>query len=525
MQSSTRRLLYVALSATGILAITLGILLGSGMLRASTRVGATAPVKRIATAQNLASGGMPASTSSPLKMPPGSSQPDAAAPGAPGGMPASGNSGVTPMRPQWGEAVKMNNGNLTLKCLNSNVAPRCYSPQQIRQAYGVTPLLQAGITGKGRIITLIEAFQDPTIASELALFDQTFGLNNPQLNILTPFGKTPFDPKDAAQTAFAGETALDVEWAHAMAPDATIDVVEGNVKDETNPGQLTALLQATNFAVQSNLGSVISQSFGVSEQCLSSTFIQQAHQIYEQARAQKQTVFASAGDNGAAAIQCNTATGMAASIVQGIEYPASDPLVTSVGGTSLQAAADGTYQSEVTWNTSQQNAGATGGGYSVVFARPPFQQHVVLGNARGIADIAFNANPLTGVPVVTSSLKPGQTLLIPIGGTSLGVPAIAGITALFDQAAGNTRLGFINSALYRIQQHPDIYAATFHDITQGNNSFFFQVAKGQNIMSAEIAGFNAQPGWDPPTGLGTFIADAMARVLPEYIHANDGSTL
>jgi subtilase family serine protease len=458
-------------------------------------------------------------------MPPGSSQPAAAATGTPDGMPASSNSGVTPMRPQWGEAVKMNNSKLTLKCLNSNVTPHCYSPQQIWQAYGVTALLQAGITGKGRIITLIEAFQDPTLTSELKLFDQLFGLPNPQLNILTPFGKTQFNPKDSAQTAFAGETALDVEWAHAMAPDATIDVVEGNAKTETNLGQLTALLQATNFAVQSNLGSVISQSFGVSELCLSPAYMQAAHQIYEQARIQKQTVFASAGDNGAAAIQCNLATGAPVAITQGVEYPASDPLVTSVGGTRLQAAADGTYQSEVVWNDSKQNAGATGGGYSQIFARPPFQQHVVPGNKRGIADIAFNASPLTGVPVVTSSLRPGQTLLIPIGGTSLGAPAIAGITALFDQAAGNTRLGFINSALYRIQQRPDIYAATFHDITQGNNSFFFQIAKGQSTMSAAIVGFNAQPGWDPPTGLGTFIADAMARVLPECIHANDGSTL
>src|SRR5262249_47035556 len=151
--------------------------------------------------------------------------------------------------------------------LQSQAAPRCYSPQQIRQAYGVQALLDKGITGKGRVITIIDAFQDPAIRQELHMFDQLFGLKDPQLNILAPFGLTPFNPKDKAQIAFAGEIALDVEWAHAMAPDATINLVLANVKQQTLQGELTALLQATSFAVGHNLGSSISQSFGISESC------------------------------------------------------------------------------------------------------------------------------------------------------------------------------------------------------------------------------------------------------------------
>jgi Predicted protease len=512
MRNPTRHLPYVALCVSSMLAIILSVSLGTGIVRACTLI-TTVPADKVSVAaRHNASGGGPANHT------PNSSPPD-------GEIPLNSKSGITPLHPLWDAAINIKDNNLplTLECLRSFAVPRCYSPQQIRQAYGITPLLQAGITGKDRVITLIQAFPNPTLRSDLALFNKIFGLNDAPLNIITPFGTTPFNPNDPVQTAFAGENALEIEWAHALAPDATINVIEGNIVDDTLYGQLNALLQATAFAVHNNIGSVISQSFGLSEQCLSAPFLQEAHQIFQQARVQKQTVFASTGDAGSASIQCNQ-TGNIETIAQGISYPASDPLVTSVGGTSLQAGADGTYIGEVAWNESLLNEGATGGGFSKIFVRPPFQKHIDDGKTRGIADIAFNGDPFTGVPIVTSSLIPGLTLLIPVGGTSLGAPAVAAMTALFEQAAGNIRLGFLNSALYRIQQDEHAYAATFHDITQGNNTFFY-VAQKQKISIGQIAGYDAQPGWDAPTGLGSMIANTMAEVLPAYIRDDDGSTL
>jgi subtilase family serine protease len=337
---------------------------------------------------------------------------------------------------------------------------------------------------------------------------------------MAPFGNKPFNPKDPAQTGFAGETALDVEWAHVMAPDAAIVVIQANPQQETVQGQLTALMQATQFAVQQNIGSVISMSFGTSEQCLGTTFVQQMHAIFQQARAQKQTVLASAGDNGSGVIQCN-ANGQVVNLAQGVNYPASDPLVTSVGGTTLMAGATGIYQVETTWNGAQQGHGATGGGSSAVFAQPVFQQNLQ-GTTRQVSDLSFDADPLTGVPVVTGSLMPGTTMMIPIGGTSLGAPAIAGMVALFDQAAGGVRLGFLNSSLYRISQDAGAYPQAFHDIQSGNNAFVFQTANG---TVANVAGFDATANWDPPTGVGTPNAANLVKILPQFVQPNDGSTL
>jgi len=424
---------------------------------------------------------------------------------------------VLPIDPMYKQAVKMDTN--AKGCLQSATPPLCYTPQQLRVAYGVQPLIAKGITGKGRIITIIDAFQDPTIRSDLHLFDTLFGLKDPQLNILAPFGLTRFNPKDPAQTGFAGEIALDVEWAHAIAPGATIDLVLANVKQESLQGELAALFQATGFAVQQNIGSVISQSFGVSEECAGNALMQQAHAIFQTARAQKQTVFASAGDTGAAAVRC--AGGQPVALERGVNYPASDPLVTSVGGTTLQTAADGAYVGETTWNGSQRGIGATGGGISNVFALPTYQQNIVNAGGRGVSDIALDADPLTGVPVVTSSMMPGETMLIPTGGTSVGAPVAAAMTALFDQAAGNKRLGFLNSAFYRISQ-AGVYAQAFHDVQTGNNTFTF---KNGNGHKETITGFEAGVGWDSPTGVGSPDAANLATLLPLFITADDGAGL
>lgn len=427
---------------------------------------------------------------------------------------------ILPLQPMYTMAVKMgNNASTKMSCLTSKVKPLCYSPQQIRQAYDIQPLFNQGINGANRIITIIDAFQAPTVRADLTAFDQLFGLPAARLNVLAPFGLTKFNPKDPAQTGFAGEIALDVEWAHAIAPQATIDLVLANVKTETLQGELTALLQATGFAVQQDLGSAISQSFGISESCAGAAFIQQEHKLFQKARAQHQTVFASAGDTGAAAVQCN-AEGQAIGVARGVNYPASDPLVSSVGGTTLLANAKGQYMSETAWNESLLGDGATGGGVSQVFAQPAFQKQSVHSTHRQVSDLSLDADPLTGVVIVSSEVMPGETVLIPIGGTSVGSPMAAGMVALFDQAAG-TRLGFLNSAFYRLSLSNNAGLA-FHDTRVGNNTFLFQTM--QQAL-AVVAGFNTGRGWDAPTGVGTPQAANLAKLLPIFIAAADGAGL
>ncbi len=435
---------------------------------------------------------------------------------------------VLPLRPMYKMAMKMGNINEVnaavaplLPCLASAVAPRCYSPLQLRRAYGAQQLLNAGITGKGRIITIIDAFQSPTLRADLRAFDRLFGLNDPQLNIIAPFGLTPFNPKDPLHTGFAAEISLDVEWAHAMAPGATIDLVLANVKQETLLGQLTALQQATNFAVQHSIGSVVSQSFGAGEGCLTPAFLKAGHKIFQQAVVNKMTVLASAGDRGAAAVQCNAA-GTPVALVQGTSYPASDPLVTAVGGTSLQAVQGvGTFKNETVWNGSLAGGGAGGGGFSKVFAVPAFQQKTLVGAVgRGVPDVSMVGDPATGVPVVTSSLMPGQTLIVPFGGTSVGSPVWAGIVALMDQSAGQ-RLGFLNSAIYRLNRST-LAGLAIRDVITGNNTFTVQIGNGQ---TAAIQGFNAKIGWDAASGVGTPNVANLNLLLPQFIRPNDGANL
>jgi subtilase family serine protease len=441
-------------------------------------------------------------------------QPVSAAPGvASNAQKISTLGSILPLRPLWPQAVDMATTPDLPACLDSAKLPLCYTPQQIRQAYGVQPLLDIGITGKGQTITLIEAFDDPTVKTDLQTFDKVFGLPDPKLKVIAPFGVPPFDPKDPKQTDFAGETALDTQWAHALAPDATIVVIQA--KDTST----TEISKAIQFAVQQNIGDVISMSFGGSEQCITAEEVQQMHTIFQQARTQKQTLLASAGDSGAAATDCDV-NGNVVTLTQGVTEPASDPLVTSVGGTTLLASKTGVYQSETTWNEANQGHGATGGGFSSIFTKPDFQQNIP-GTRRAVADLSFDADPLTGVPVVVGSAVPGKTLLVPIGGTSLGAPAVAGMVALFNQSAAK-RLGFLNNALYRLSENADAYAQSFHDVQSGNNPFVF---KDDNDNLVFVDGFNAAPGWDPPTGLGTPNAVAMAAQLPKFIKLNDGSTL
>ena len=380
---------------------------------------------------------------------------------------------------------------VTFNCQQPTAAVFCYGPTQIRNAYNIQGLLNAGITGKHRTIVIIDAFGNPYIQSDLQAFDQTFGLPDPKLNIIYPDGQTPFDINNADMVGWSGEISLDVQWAHAVAPDATIDLVLSKSDQDSD------IFSATKFVIDHNLGDVISQSFGEGETCAStgtlnnSQFLAQQNALFARARAKGITVLASSGDNGDAQPTCD-----GSSFDISVSSPASDPNVTAVGGTNLNAdLTTGAYQSEVAW---EDGFGESGGGFSTVYNRPGYQEHVSgIGSFRGVPDVSYNAGVVGGVlthwgvgNILFAGLDPTDpSVFFIFGGTSAGSPQWAGITALADQKAGQ-RLGFLNSAIYSIGKS-DGYAKGFHDITSGDNDEF-----GTGF-------YFTSKGWDPVTGWGS----------------------
>ena len=378
-------------------------------------------------------------------------------------------------------------------------------------------LLKAGVTGKGHTIVIVDSSSSPTLQADVHLYDQLYGLKDPKLNVIAPFGNPPFD------AGVYPETALDVETVHSLAPDATIDLVltGDTTNDATVESFFIDLLKPVQYAVQHNLGDAISISYGAGESCFDAAYFKAEHTIFQAAQAKHISVTVSAGDDGATNLSCTsptTTTGLF--LGKATSIPASDPLVTSIGGTSLFAnVKTGQYKSETTWNEDANGDGATGGGISTVFPRPDYQNGIAaVGNKRGVPDVAWDGDPVTGVPIVFSTAT--ATEIVPVGGTSVGAPAWAALTGLFDQVAGK-RLGFLNDGIYRILESK-VYSIGFHDITTGNNSVTGVDVNGNPIA---VQGYNAGKGWDAVTGAGTPKATALAFLLPVFVRANDGSNL
>lgn len=404
------------------------------------------------------------------------------------------------------------------KCQAANASVRCYSPQQIRTAYEYNALLNKGITGKERTIVILDAFQSPTIRQDLKLFDQIFGIPNPTLNIIAPDGMVPYNPNNPAQNNFSGEITLDVEWAHAVAPGATIDLVLAR------NNSFFYIERALRYAVDHNLGDVISSSIEAGEDC-SLAYVEATHDDIQKATAEHITVISISGDQGAAQFSQPPACGDHKPFYKDVSTFGSDPLVTCVGATQLDAkASNGAYVQEIALNETDINSipytFASGGGFSDVYQRPSYQDGVPgIAGYRGVPDVAYSGAINGGILVVWSSSAPPpfKPLIFIFGGTSVGAPQWAGITALADQEAG-TRLGFLNQAIYRIGKSP-FYSKVFHDITFGNNTFH------TTDFSEVIPGYNTRKGWDPVTGWGTPRVSSLVPLLIAYVDPNDANGL
>jgi subtilase family serine protease len=394
--------------------------------------------------------------------------------------------------------------------IDGSAGARCYTPQQIRQAYGFSSLIANGVTGAGKTIVIIDAFSNPWVRDDLSIEDSTFGLPAPpSFDIVAPQGVPAFDLNDGNQVGWASEISLDVLSAHAMAPDAKIVLVEATSNNDAD------LLAATKYVVDNHIGDVISQSFGEAEQCMDPSLLAQQHALFAKAVGEGYTIFASSGDSGASQGACSGDGAILAA-----STPASDPNVTGVGGTTLNATdaqttpsqPDGTYLGETAWTeifgcnppaVAASDVNCSGGGWSTLFGRPAWQQALVKGGdphpARGVPDVSYDAAVNGGLLIHSGvllayyyGLDPDLPSFFIFGGTSAGSPQWAALAADADQVAGHD-LGNINRSLYQLAQSAPKYAADFNDVTTGNNDV------------AEIGGqgYNAAPGWDPVTGLGS----------------------
>ncbi|HVA49693.1 MAG TPA: S53 family peptidase [Pirellulales bacterium] len=341
----------------------------------------------------------------------------------------------------------------------TNTVPSGYSPQQMSRAYGFN---QLSLTGAGETIAIVDAYGDSKVASDLHAFDHQFGLSDPSLTVVNQNGGTRL-PKN--NSGWALETSLDVEWAHAMAPGANLLLVEAN------DSSLGNLLAAVDVARNHPGVVAVSMSWGAGE------FASESSYDYH-FTTPGVTFVAASGDSGGQVI-----------------WPAASPNVLSVGGTTLNLdLPSGTYVSESGWSGS-------GGGLSAYEPEPTYQSGVVpttldSSGKRATPDVAYNANPNTGVPVYDSISYSGQSGWFQVGGTSAGAPQWSGLVAVADQArqnAGQSSLANAQADLYSVASTS---TTDFHDVTSGS-----------------AGGNTATSGYDLVTGLGTPVANNLVQSL------------
>jgi len=341
-----------------------------------------------------------------------------------------------------------------------------YSPQQMQAAYNVDTLIKQGYDGSRTTIVIVDAYGSSSITNDVNYFDSYFGLPQIELNIHYPEGKV-----NTKNEEWAKETTLDVEWVHSIAPGATIDLV---VVKSPSFNDLYAGLQyaVMNLKESTNVVS-ISMSFGVAESQTSTNTLSQWDSLFSTAIAYGITPIAASGDKGAYDGTSSLT----------VNFPASDPNVLSVGGSTLKIT-NNAWNGETTWSGS-------GGGSSSYFSEPSFQKSVSLitNNHRGVPDVAYDANPNTGGSIYYS----GSWYVS--GGTSMGVPQWAGLIAIASQIKGHG-LGLIQNRIYSLASGSN-YSQYFHDIVSGPSNGYY----------------SAEQGWDYVTGWGTPIASNLVPKL------------
>jgi subtilase family serine protease len=388
-----------------------------------------------------------------------------------------------------------------------------YTPRQYRGAYGVTA---SGLTGKGQTIGIVDAFAGGTILKDANTYarrhgDQAFAKGQFTQNMPVKFHLHPNQCQTPSD--WSSEETLDVEAAHGLAPKANVVYY----------GAQSCLNQDLQFAlgrvVDQDKVSVVSNSYGGPTVGETAGDIGAWEQVIMQGELEGITFLFSSGDNG----DWQALLGF-----KDTDYPASDPLVTAVGGTSTAIGPNDHLLWQTGWGTEKYSLSTNGngwvpsaanpflygagGGFSSVFARPSYQNGVVHGGSgRAYPDVALDADPTTGMLI-------GQTQIFPkgtkydeyrIGGTSLASPLMAGMVADAAQHA-NSRLGFLNIAIYKLAA---AHIGAFTDVTpiSGANvrpDFANGVDKFNGYLYSirtfdQDSSLTTAPGWDDVTGVGT----------------------
>jgi subtilase family serine protease len=381
----------------------------------------------------------------------------------------------------------------------------CYNPLQYRAAYDLNALYKKGVTGKGRTIVIVDSYGSPTVQHDLDVYSKQFGLPSTKVKVVK-WGKVPpFDPKNADMTGWAGETTLDVEMAHAVAPAAKIVLVETAVAETEGTTGLPEMMDAEKSLIDHGVGDVISQSFGATENTFPGfdkgdfSSIKNLRYAFQDANRKHVTVLAASGDGGATDLQMDGKTYYNKRVNS---WPSSDPLVTSIGGTQLHLNDKG---ARLKPDSVYNDYGSGGGGQSHVFTRPSFQDGVksLVGSRRGTPDISMSA-AVNGGAWTYSSYDPTAVGWGVVGGTSEATPLFSGIVALADQAAGH-RVGNIQQALYGLYAH-HAKANGVVDVNDGTDNSY-----------QGVTGYKAVNGYDLATGVGT--VDAL-RFVPALAKAS-----
>jgi subtilase family serine protease len=356
---------------------------------------------------------------------------------------------------------------LHLAAATSALTPSGYTPSQLVEAYRFDQIHFAGGVpgnGAGQTIAIVDAYDDPTITRDLAIFDVVFGLPAPPLfAVVNQYGRRALPPQDATGE-WELEESLDVEWAHAIAPAANIVLVEANRDTPLD------LFTATWTAASLPDVSVVSMSWGGMEFPLLASW---GGVFTTPPYHQGVTFVAASGDEGVPI------------------FPSTSPNVLAVGGTSLYLDGQNNWSSELAWFDS-------GGGVSTLESEPAYQQSVQQNGNRTTPDVAYNADPNTGLAVFDSTPVLGffGGPWFEVDGTSAGAPQWAGLIAIANEGralAGQGTLDGPSQTLPLLYQLP---ASTFHDIASGTNGTFA-----------------AGPGYDLVTGRGSPLADLVVAGL------------
>ncbi len=363
---------------------------------------------------------------------------------------------------------------------------KAFAPVDLQTFYDESPLLNSGIDGGGGDCIAVVGDSDYLDAA-VSTFDTQFGL--PASSIT----RVIVDGRNRGITIDESEALLDLEWSHAVAPGAAQRYYLGTITG------------AIGRAVSDNACGTISVSFSLCG--VSSSSYKSLDSVFAQAAAQGQSVFVSAGDDGAAGVALNPGgTACATGTSRHVNEMAASPNVTGVGGTQFVpsyngSGADSGNAPESTWD---ESIGAGGGGASAVFPKPAFQSGsgVPADGKRDVPDVAMIASPDKPGVFLGADLSGSASIACCWGGTSLGAPIWAGISKLLADESGQ-RVGNIDTRLYNLARSGGA-AAGLRDVTSGTNSF--------NI----VAGFSAARGYDQSSGWGTV---DIAKFVPAFAGA------